>query len=192
MSSLARINANRINGSKSRGPVTPEGKRISAANSLHSTGPRTPEGKAIVSQNAVRHGLLARSVVLPTECDEGFEASLAAMREELQPRTYLENEFVEIMAAAHWRRKRAWHLEMAQHTHAILARQSAGDPAVDRENTQYPWMHTALAFADLCDSSSGFRTLHRYEVSFSRDFIRHLRLLGLKRNISKQSEPKTR
>lgn len=162
MSSILRINANRINGAKSRGPVT-------------------AEGKAIASQNALKHGLLARSVVLRNECNDGFEAAHAALRAELQPRTYVENELVEIMANANWRRKRAWHLEMAQLTHAIDARQSTGDPITD----------TALAFGDLCDHSTALRTLHRYEIRLSHEFIRHLLLLDDRRNISKRTQSQT-
>ena len=37
------------------------------ANAQKSTGPRTPEGKATVAQNAVKHGLLARTAVLHGE-----------------------------------------------------------------------------------------------------------------------------
>ena len=36
-------------------------------NAQKSTGPKTPEGKSAVSMNALRHGLRARSVVLPGE-----------------------------------------------------------------------------------------------------------------------------
>ena len=45
MSSEAKIAANRHNAEKS-------------------TGPKTAEGKAIVAQNAVKHGLLARTAVI--------------------------------------------------------------------------------------------------------------------------------
>ena len=195
MSSIRRINANRINGSKSRGPVTAEGKRISAANAIHSTGPVTAEGKARVSQNALKHGLLARSVALPSECREGFDEAFAALREEFQPRTYLETRLVEIMAVADWRRTRAWQMEMAQHTHAIRARQSAADPVADAENAEFPAMYTALAFGDLCDQSTVLRVLHRYETRLSREFIRHFYLYESRRraspepNFSKQTEP---
>src|SRR5450759_5377218 len=36
-------------------------------NSQKSTGPKTPDGKSAVSMNALRHGLRARSVLLPGE-----------------------------------------------------------------------------------------------------------------------------
>jgi hypothetical protein len=41
-------------------------------NAQKSTGPQTPEGKAAVSMNALRHGLRARTVVLPGKNREEF------------------------------------------------------------------------------------------------------------------------
>lgn len=172
MSSLLRIAANRANGSKSRGPVTPAGKQASAANSVHSTGPVTPEGKARVSQNAVKHGLLAKSIVLPDECAAGFEAGFAALRDEFRPRTYFENECVEIMAAANWRRKRAWLFETSRLARAIRVQESGAGGDNDS-----PAMQAALAFGNLCDTSTVLQTLNRHEVRLSREFIRHFRLL---------------
>ena len=48
-------------------------KAANQANALHSTGPKTQEGKAVVRLNALRHGLLARDVVLPGEDADAFE-----------------------------------------------------------------------------------------------------------------------
>ncbi len=196
MSSILRNSASRANGAKSRGPVTAEGKRISARNTAHSTGPVTPEGKARSSQNALRHGLLAKAVVLPDECPETFEASLAALREELQPQTFTENEFVEIIAIANWRRRRLWHIEGAHYTRAILSRQQADDAGADPGVSANPSMRTALAFGSLCEGSNILRNLHRYEVRFSREFTRHLLLYEARRraglpqpNFSKRTEP---
>src|ERR1700693_1905973 len=40
---------------------------INRSNAQHSTGPRTDAGKQRSSQNALRHGLTARSAVIPSE-----------------------------------------------------------------------------------------------------------------------------
>ena len=57
-----------------RSKIMTSTKQIEAnrRNSLKSTGPRTPEGKAVASLNNLRHGLRARTVVLPGEKPEEF------------------------------------------------------------------------------------------------------------------------
>ncbi len=185
MSSILRIEASRRNGAKSLGPVTPEGKAVSAANSARSTGPVTPEGKARVSRNALRHGLAA-AVVMPDECRDAFEATLAGLREEFQPRTWSENRFLEIMAADDWRRSRSWYMENIHLSRAADAQESSEAPAV----------RAALGFGALAERSNILQILHRYEVRNSRDFLRHLLLFESRRarkknqpDFSEQSEP---
>jgi hypothetical protein len=116
MSSTLRITASRANGAKSRGPVTLAGKLASLANSAKSTGPVTPEGKALSAQNALRHGVLAQSIVLDSESAECFSDVLSTLQEELQPATSIESRYVETMALAEWRRLRLICLEKEQFT----------------------------------------------------------------------------
>jgi hypothetical protein len=196
MSSILRIASSRANGAKSRGPVTAAGQLASASNSVHAQGPVTPEGKARSSQNATRHGLLAQSVVLPSESDAGFTALLADLLDEFQPETPSETRLIEIMAVADWRRSRLWCLEMAQYTHAIHAQERANDPIADHENNEIPSMHTALAFGSLCDNSIALDRLNRYEVRYGRDYHRTLVYFKalraerrMKSQISKRTEP---
>ena len=92
MSTQKQIEASRINGAKSQGAVTPEGKQIS-------------------SGNATRHGLLSGSIVLKGESIERFEALYDSLLSEHQPATQSEIAVVNAMAAALWRRLRVWGFE---------------------------------------------------------------------------------
>jgi len=92
MSSLRRIEASRANGARSKGPVTPEGKKRSA-------------------MNAMRHGLLSDVVVLEGEGEENFQLLLEQHVERLQPADGVEYALVEEMAAAYWRLHRNWAME---------------------------------------------------------------------------------
>ena len=67
-------------------------------NARHSTGPTTPEGKARASINSLRHGLLARQVVLPIEDRAQYLELLAALEAEHQPEGPLETFLVHQMA----------------------------------------------------------------------------------------------
>ena len=66
MASVAQVLANRSNAQKS-------------------TSPRTAEGKAVVAQNAVKHGLLAKEVVVKGEDPGEFEFYRDQMLAELAP-----------------------------------------------------------------------------------------------------------
>ena len=80
-------------------------------NSQKSTGPRTPEGKASVRLNALRHGLCARTAVLPTENAEEFQQLCADLETEWQPQGRTEQYLLEQMAVSQWKAARAARME---------------------------------------------------------------------------------
>ena len=79
---------------------------INRANSLHSTGPRTDPGKQRSSLNAIRHGLTARTAVLPTEDPAAYENHCQQLRDEYQPATPTEALLVRELADTAWRLNR--------------------------------------------------------------------------------------
>ena len=67
---------------------TPEPRtRANRANARLSTGPRTESGKQRSSQNALSHGLTARTAVLPTEDPEAYQRHLQQFLDEYAPPT---------------------------------------------------------------------------------------------------------
>ncbi|MGD1073526.1 MAG: hypothetical protein ABSB15_25725 [Bryobacteraceae bacterium] len=153
MRSEKQTNASRTNGKKSRGPISPAGKRISA-------------------RNAERHGLLSQSIVMEGEDKERFHALLARLVSEHLPQTDSELELVETMAVAKWRQKRVWDMETARMSHEI--RTQARDPELAAHT---PVVRAALAFESVVDRSRSLSVLSRYEVRFDRIYIRAKREL---------------
>jgi hypothetical protein len=96
------------------GTVTSE-RQITAnqRNARRSTGPKTPEGKAVVRLNALRHGLLAREVVLPGEDADAFEALWNQVRADLLPVGPIEQLLVDRIVNAMWRLRRLARTETA-------------------------------------------------------------------------------
>src|SRR5271170_4600023 len=75
-------------------------------NAQKSTGPRTPEGKATVRMNALRHGLRARTVVLPGENRDEFHQLCDDLEAEWQPQSRTEQFYLEQMAVSQWKLNR--------------------------------------------------------------------------------------
>ena len=81
------------------------------ANAQHSTGPVTPEGKARVGQNALRHGLTAKSLVVRDDEREEFAALRDDLEAEIDPQGALESiAFDELLHAA-WNLRRFRRIE---------------------------------------------------------------------------------
>jgi len=72
-------------------------------NALKSTGPKTPQGKAAVSMNSLRHGLRARTVVLPGESRAEFDQLCNDLELEWQPQSRTEQFYLEQMAISQWK-----------------------------------------------------------------------------------------
>lgn len=84
---------------------------INRANAQHSTGPRTEAGKQRSSQNALRHGLTARSAVAPHEDQAAYQAHLRQFMDEYEPATPTETQMVQQLADTSWRINRIPMLE---------------------------------------------------------------------------------
>ena len=88
MATQAQIDANRSNAKKS-------------------TGPRTPEGKARSRENALRHGLCARPILMDCEDEDEFNEMVDNLLEEWRPATTTENMVFCKMVEQFWLSRRA-------------------------------------------------------------------------------------
>jgi hypothetical protein len=80
--------------------------RANRANAKLSTGPRTEPGKQRSSLNALRHGLTARTAVLPTDDPEAYQRHIQQFLDEYAPATATETQLVHEIANAAWRLNR--------------------------------------------------------------------------------------
>jgi len=98
--------------------ISPKQLEANRCNAQHSTGPRTPAGKARVKFNSLKHGLLAKSVILPirsrSEKRSHFDALLEQLIDELKPVGILEDMLVEKIAVSYWRLRRALRAEAGE------------------------------------------------------------------------------
>uniref|UniRef100_Q01VG7 Uncharacterized protein n=1 Tax=Solibacter usitatus (strain Ellin6076) TaxID=234267 RepID=Q01VG7_SOLUE len=100
--------------------ISEKRSQAARANGARSRGPVTPEGKAISSRNALRHGLLAATVVLGNEDAKTFEGVFYMLIERFSPVDDIELSAIEEMAASHWRLRRVMSMERALLDAAIL------------------------------------------------------------------------
>jgi hypothetical protein len=80
----------------------PDRAEISRRNGAKSRGPRTAEGKYRSKWNALKHGMTARTLVLPGEDPADFEHRIDTWTGDLQPRNETERFLVQRAAAISW------------------------------------------------------------------------------------------
>jgi hypothetical protein len=163
MSTPKQIAASRANGAKSKGPVTPQGKRNS-------------------SRNATRHGLLAETIVLEAEHTGRFLELLESLIDEHQPQTPTETMLVDTIAAARWRQDRIWGMQKVAFDHDIASCDAAESSP----------LRAVLALRASPESIRTHELLLRYEIALDRQISRallRLHQLQDRRNNSHASAP---
>ena len=166
---LTRSEQARLNGAKSKGPTSIEGKLRSSRNSL-------------------RHGLVAdKVVVLQNELPDAFDRVYTAFAEKFQPQDDAERELVLQAAAARWRLRRIWQLETTLFDLKMDEQRDLMQETFERfdEHTRQ-----AVAFRSLADDTRSFSLLGRYETRLSREYERAIRALDrLREERKNQPEP---
>ena len=91
--------------------TSPARLAANAANAQHSTGPRTPEGKTRSSQNASKHGLTAREVIISPGEEQEFEDLLSDFQADVKPQGVIQQTLFSQLVAAAWNLRRVRRLE---------------------------------------------------------------------------------
>ena len=139
----------------------------SPANARKSRGPITPAGKARSAVNNLRHGLLARNVVLDEESTARFATHAAHFQRQLEPRDFVEHTLVESLITIRWRQLRVWNAETATISEE-MRNQAAGLPSIPKS------VRAAFAFRALAEKSRSLELIGRFEARFERQFTRTL------------------
>jgi hypothetical protein len=144
-------------------------------NAAKSHGPTTPEGRAAVRLNALKHGLTAAEIILPTTEDKlEFDQFQAAFEEECQPVGPIEQVLVEDIVANRWRMNRVRKMEpgfFALRMQVLERRIKEDYSALDAQ------AHLALIFRDDAQDADTLGKMSRYEARFERSFHKALKEL---------------
>jgi hypothetical protein len=165
MVSTLKSETARINGAKSRGPTTAEGKEKS-------------------SRNALQHGLCADGDTVLLECEDPaqYNGFLVKLRRIHEPATPAEEDVFEEMAIARWRLRRMRTVELGLLNAEILAQQSTSD-------SSKPSAHLASAFRALADDSRSLALASRYESRLQRLYDRAYKTLRELQQARKSEPP---
>jgi hypothetical protein len=146
MPTPAQYTANRLNAEKSHGPTS-------------------PQGKARSKMNALRHGLTARVVVLPSEDMDAYHTFSKEIVDSLDPQTPVERQFAQTVADNQWRINRIRSIE-----DGMLGMGHFDCPTSEIHSA----MTAARAFRD---DSKSFVNLSIYEQRLHRSMKESLRQL---------------
>ncbi len=137
-------------------------------------GPNTPQGKSKVANNATKHGLTAKTIVLANESKAAFQILLESLAEEWNPAGDTEFLLIEEMAAAAWRQRRAWAIESSHFDLAMVKNEPAIQEQFDSIDHE---TRTALAHKSLIEEGRALANIQRHEERLSRQYDRTLRRL---------------
>ena len=131
-------------------------------NAQQSTGPRSDAGKQKSSLNAMRHGLTARVVVLPTEDLAAYQRFSTEYLADLAPETFAERQHAQTIIDTQWRLNRVRAIEDGMLALGHYGPEGQIDPG-------HPELHAVLtAAAAYREHSQAFLNLSMHEQRLHR------------------------
>ena len=154
-------------------------------NALLSTGPRSDAGKNRSCLNALRHGLTARIVVLPTEDLLAYQVFSADFFASLAPETFAEKQCAQTIVDTQWRLNRVRTIEEGMFALGHMGKEGQIDPG-------HPAIHAALTAAGVYkEHSQAFVNLSIQEQRLYRmlkDATKSLEEMKVKRITDRHAE----
>ena len=149
------------------------------------SGPVTPHGKSRSSRNSVRHGLLARNLLLDRESTNRFNLLANDLYDEFQPATPAECAAVDTMIwvsagliPSPHRRGHVRPVRTLERSLVDAEIRRTPEPATDLPGND-GCNRAAQAFRTLAERTSTLNVRNLYETSFDRQYTRALRRLVL-------------
>ena len=167
--------------------MTPSRAEASRINGAKSRGPKTDQGRLAVSLNAVKHGLTAETVVLPGESQTEYQAELEDYLHHFAPATKPEADLVRQLASAQWRLVRYTRIE-ASLLDVEMGKQRAR--MGKKWNQIGESSQLALAFEALAGAHSPLALLNRYQARLHHEYQRLLKSLLQMQAARRASEAK--
>src|SRR5438876_1555981 len=135
-------------------------------NGAKSHGPKSAEGKKKSSRNSLRHGCTAsHTIILACEDPKDFERMVEKYDNMYKPVTLEEQDLVAEMISARWRIRRATGVE----TNLIDCEMVTEEPKLKQKFAEVDCgMVLASAFRSLADESNSIAMLNRYESRLRR------------------------
>ena len=146
----------------------------SAINGAKSHGPTSPEGKAKAARNAEKHGMYSSAVVLHHESADEFALLQESYYLRFLPTTQPESDLVDQLISATWRLRRITAVESAAIDHAMDSQRAALDATYDELT---PQTRTHFAFEKLHLASGAMAAYQRFQAAQIRQYDRALKNL---------------
>ena len=140
-------------------------RKVARQNGAKAAGAKPPQGIQTSSMNALRHGLMAKTLVLANESQTKFDHLMQSYVDRFQPADEVEMGLVNQMVAARWRQQRLWMIQTA-----------AIDLEMDRMQQKIAETmlecseptRISIAFTHMANEGKSLELLMRYETSYSR------------------------
>jgi len=141
----------------------------SRINGAKSHGPKTPEGRATSSLNAIKHGITSKTLTLTNESTDLLLEMMNSYLTLFEPTNQMEIDIVCDIVAARWRLRRIWCYQTAM----LDVEMDKQAPEFEKRYATYDeFMRGAAAFSAIVDHSKRYITALRTDIHLTRIYRR--------------------